>query len=301
VRASPRIAALLLVGALTSVVSAQQTNTPSLDALLGKAAWYAFDFIDEFSHIVAEERYVQDSNVALAAFPLRMAGRGNQGATTQMGRSRHRELKSDFLLVKTRQAEFWQPFRDVFEVDHVPIRDREERLTKLFINPSADNLDKAREIQDESTRYNLGAVQRTINNPVFPLMLLQAEYQTHFHYTLEKQDKRVGEDVWIVAYREIERPSLIRGRPGEDMLAEGRFWIDAASGHVLKAELVVKHPDVKANLTTVFRADSRFAIDLPVEMHEDYDTASNRVTGTATYGRFRRFQVSAEHDITAPQ
>ena len=27
----------------------------------------------------------------------------------------------------------WQPFRDVFEVDHIPIRDREQRLAKLFL------------------------------------------------------------------------------------------------------------------------------------------------------------------------
>jgi hypothetical protein len=37
------------------------------------------------------------------------------------------------------------------------------------------------------------------------------------------------------------------------------------------AEVRVDQKGIKANLTTVFRADERLGIDVPLEMHEDYD------------------------------
>ena len=37
-------------------------------------------------------------------------------------------LRSDFLLVKQESAEGWVSFRDVFEVNGTPVRDREDRL-----------------------------------------------------------------------------------------------------------------------------------------------------------------------------
>ena len=40
--------------------------------------------------------------------------------TMMVGEIRHRELKSDFLLVKVPNGLDWVPFRDVFEVDGVP-------------------------------------------------------------------------------------------------------------------------------------------------------------------------------------
>jgi len=298
-RALPVIGvSVVFIGVSLAVSAGQPAQPVSLETVLGKASWYALDFIDQFSKVVAEEHYIQDSQMSLPAYPLRM-GRPST-ASTPMGRARHRELKSDFLLVKVPNSD-WQPFRDVFEVDHVPVRDREERLSKLFLDPSAGNLERAGEIQEESTRYNLGAVQRTINNPVFPLLFLQPDYHERFRFTLGKQDRRAGENVWIVEYVEEERPTLIRGRPGEEMPAQGRFWIDVVTGHVVKVELVVKRPDITANLTTTFRPDSRFTIELPAEMHEDYDLLSNRLTGVATYGRYRQFKVTAEHDITPPQ
>ena len=51
-----------------------------------------------------------------------------------------RELKSDLLLLKPAGADAWMAFRDVFEVDGEPVRDRTERLSQLFLErtPSTD-------------------------------------------------------------------------------------------------------------------------------------------------------------------
>jgi hypothetical protein len=284
--------------AATAVVAAQPED-PALEALLTRATWYALDFVTKLSSVVAEERYTQDSNVALATVPIPGLSRGGVPSSVPRGSAKHRELKSDFLIVKS-NGDFWEPFRDVFEVDHIPVRDRDERLSKLFLHPTGDTEERARAIAEESARYNLGSVRRTINNPVFALIFLQPDLRWHFRFTFGKPDRRMGDDVRVVEYVEEARPTIITGLPGQDMAAYGRFWIEAASGRVVKTEVRVDERGVKAILTTVFRADERLGIDVPAEMRESYELADSHVTGTATYGRFRRFEVNATEDITPP-
>ncbi len=296
------VSCLILLAALPLPAIAQQPDDVVLDQLMTRATWYVLDFIEKLSSVVAEERYVQDSTVALMTMPIPgLGGRGAIPSSTSRGSSKHRELKADFLIVKS-AGELWQPFRDVFEVDHIPIRDREERLAALFLGNKADPGAQARAkaIADESARYNLGAVRRTINNPVFALIFLQPETRGHFKFTMGKPDRRMGDNIHVVEYVEEERPTLIVGLPGQDMPAFGRFWIEHDTGRVVKAEVRVDQKGIKANLTTVFRTDERLGIDVPSEMHEDYDLSDGRVTGTATYSRFRRFEVKATEELALP-
>ena len=136
----------------TGAGPAAQQEDPALEALLTRATWYALDFVDKLSSVVAEERYVQDSSVALPTVPIPgLGGRGGGFSSTPRGSAKHRELKSDFLIVKS-AGELWEPFRDVYEVDHIPVRDREERVTKLFLHPTGDTQARAKAIADESGR-----------------------------------------------------------------------------------------------------------------------------------------------------
>jgi hypothetical protein len=292
---------------MMAVVSIHAQNAPDadLEQLLARATWYSIDFIDKLSQVVSEERYVQDSTVALPTVPILGMGRGGSSALSapSRGTAKHRELRADFLIVKS-SGDLWAPFRDVFEVDRIPVRDREERLAKLFLSNKtarADSNDEnARAIAEESARYNLGAVQRTINNPVFALIFLQPDIRNHFKFTPGKPDRKAAEDVRVVDYVEELRPTVIQGGAGRDMPAFGRFWIENATGRVVKAEVRVEVSDVKANLTTTFRTDERLGIDVPAEFREDYDLRDGRVSGVASYSRFRRFQVNSSEELSPP-
>jgi len=282
--------------------SPQAGTVSAVHQLLTRATWYVLDFIENLSHVVSEEHYTQDSNVLLATAPIpALGGRGGIPSVVPRGAAKHRELKADFLIVKT-TGEVWQPFRDVFEVDHIPIRDREERLAKLFLGnkPDSDWQDRAKAITDESARYNLGGVQRTINNPVFALIFLQPDIRDHFRFTMGKPDRRMGDNIRVVEYSEDMRPTVITGLPGQDMPAFGRFWIENDTGRVVKAEVRVEQRGIKANLTTEFRTDERLGIDVPSEMREDYDLDNSRVIGRASYTRFRRFEVKSTEELAPP-
>jgi formylglycine-generating enzyme required for sulfatase activity len=264
-----------------------------LESLLARGGAYVAQFIERFANVVAEERYVQD---ATGNLPIVMAGRGRLLAPP----SRHRELRSDFLLVKAGATSEWLPFRDVFEVDGTPIRDREGRLTRLFLQPSSTSLEQANQITLESARYNLGAVQRTINTPILPLVFLQLDTQSRFRFTLGKRDTGAGESVWIVDYKEEARPTLIRGIRDSDIPSSGRYWIDAETGRVVKTELNLNSAGVRARLTTSYRRDERFQIDVPFEMRERYYHDRGQISGVATYGRFRRFDVTSDEAFHNP-
>lgn len=283
--------------------AAQRPAGSTLEELLARARQSTADLLDKLANVVAEERYVQDSNSYLRVVPIPGLTRSGAGASLPSRApnttAKHRELRADFLIVKL-QGSFSQPFRDVFEVDGVPIRDREQRLAKLFLDKKSQSDTRAKEIADESARYNLGSVERTINNPLFPLMYLATEELKHVKFTMGKMERVAGVDVRILEYVEEGRPTLVRGRPGEEMPAFGRFWIEDETGQIVKAEVRIERRDVKANLTTEFREDERLGINVPAQMHESYELFESTVKGTASYSRFRRFGVESTEELTPP-
>ena len=104
--------------------------------LLDRAAWYLDFFIDQFENVVAEESYVQDASTLLPSYSP-VGGRGGIAlpgpSAGELSRARHRDLRSDFLLVKSPDTLALVPFRDVIEVDGIPVGDRQQRLAKLFL------------------------------------------------------------------------------------------------------------------------------------------------------------------------
>lgn len=294
----------LAASTVMALAAPQPPARVPLDVVLDRAGWYLDYFVDEFENVVAEERYTQDSSQTLPSFSPAAGGRGGIApppSPSDMLRARHRDLRSDFLLVKSPDTAALVPFRDVIEVDGIAVRDREERLAKLFLKQAPDAMVQAERIREEGARYNLGNMRSTLGNPVLALGVLQQTYQSRFHFSPGKDDRSFGPGVAVVEYKELQSPAMIRGEGGVDLPAHGRLWIDTVTGRVLKTELRVEQPAVRAVITTTFQAEEKSGIAVPLEMREQYTFASgNRVNSTATYGRFRRFDVSANEDIRTP-
>jgi formylglycine-generating enzyme required for sulfatase activity len=277
----------------------------TLDQLLTRAAWYLDYFIDQFENVVAEENYQQDSANPLPSFTPIPSGRGGTlpSATSANDalRAKHRDLRSDFLLVKSPETLDLIPFRDVIQVDGVIVNDRQQRLARLFLKPTKDTIAHARDVAEEGARYNIGNLRTTLGNPVFGISVLQLTYQPRFKFSLGKEDRSVGPNVWTVDYQEVASPAMIHGEAGRDLFAHGRVWLDALTGRVMKTELQVEQPTVRAKVTTTFRLDSKFDIAVPSEMREVYTLGNGNLVKTiASYGRFRRFDVSADEEINLP-
>ena len=279
-------AGVLAVLAAVSL-SAAQPAEPALETVLRRAAAYVTDYQTRLAGIVAEETYRQN---------VMVTQRRGSPTTRQF-----RTLRSDLLLVKGGTEGSWLQFRDVFEVDRRPIRDRDERLYKLFVGASADAAKQAEAIQTESARYNIGPIMRTINMPILALVFFKEENQPRFTFEKGKPGnvKRfsgmaVESDVWLIEYREELKGTVVRGANDKDIPSHGRIWIDSATGRFLRTELISEDTEIRALIDVTYRVETGLDLLVPSEMRELYELrrTQSRIDGRAEYSRFRRFTVT---------
>ena len=246
------------------MTTAAERKTPEI---VLRASRYVDSFIQNFSNVVAEERYVQES-----VYP-----------------HRRRELLSDFLLVTAPGSIGRYQFRDVREVDGAAVRDRNDRLAKLFLDSPPDVLARAKDVARESERYNLANIG-TLDQPLLAVGFLQSRYVNRFRYIVGSVEKHGGADVRYVAFEESTRPTIIRSSGDHrDFPSHGYFLIDEATGRILRSELNLGQGVPPPSIVTSFRFDDELQMIVPVEMHDPL--------GIATYGRFRRFTVHTEETV----
>jgi len=293
------------VGLAVVLASAQEGPLPAppLPLVLSRAATYVETFADTLSGLVAAESYVQDVHPAFNRF-----GSIPRFAKPYSG-PLHRELKSDLLLVRPVGGDGWMQFRDVTEVDGRKLKDRNDRLARLFLDPSKSTASQSRKIMDESSRYNIGDIERNINLPVLALAVLDRNMQRGFEFALERGTDKVDlpkseafslpDDALVVTFHETNAHTMVISPQGKNLPASGRFWLDRTSSRVLMSEIGIDDVWLKADIFVAYGSVDTIKLLVPVEMHELYENKLNgsKVDGTATYTNFREFKVNVDEDI----
>ena len=282
------IALVVLVG--LAAPSPAAAGDPPISTVLARAGSYVGEFHRKLSRLMAEERYTQTWETLWS---------GPRKGSTPHGR---RELRSDLLLVKPAGVDDWLQYRDVYEVDGKPVRDRGERLPELLGSRSDSAAALAERIRRESAEYNLGSIERDVNIPVLAMRFLSVENQPRF--TFRRADDRsvaaariapdeagvfrVTTTMWAIDYEEVRHPTIIRTPANKDLPSRGRFWIDPDTGRVLITELRAGNKNVRGAIDVSYQSEPVLNLLVPVEMREEYvDRSGAHITGIATYGRFR--------------
>ncbi len=253
---------------------------PATEALIDRAGAYLVDLFPRLTNVVAEEQYQQQI----------------------VNPSKKRSLRSDYLLVRLQDTGNLATFRDVFEVDGKPVRDRDERLLKLFVDSPGTALEQAGNIAREGARHNISNIG-TISNPFLVMAFLQSEYRPRFRFQAPRLDRSMAPDVWAMQFEEFRSPTILKGDGNRDVFSRGRVWVEQASGRVVKTELLLGPSDVRRGLTPIevivsFRYDEALDLLVPTEMREFYPNFRlGDVRGVATYGRFRRFGVTTTESV----
>ena len=300
----------IVFGATTSVAVAtgpgdagNNVPQPTLTDVLARAGTYVAEFQRQLSGIVAEEQYVQ-----MVRYP--------RGARS--GSDNKRRLRSDLLLVRAGSASEWFQFRDVFDVDGEAVRDRNDRLVNLFVNPTITADDQIRGILAESARYNIGSLLRTVNVPVLPLRFMEPKNQSRFGFKRTSDGSparittempappghfRITTEVWTIEFAERQGGTMIRTTAMRDLPARGRFWIEPATGRVLMSELILENNQVRCVIDVNYQSQPILGLLVPIEMRERYDHLRDRsvIDGFATYGQFRQFQVNVSERFLIKQ
>jgi hypothetical protein len=251
----------------------------AVDAIASVRA-FAEQYLREAPSLVAHEEYVQ-----AASFP-----RGVE----------HQVTTADLVMVRLHGAAGWISFRDVLTVNKKRVSDREERLLKLLQSPAPSALAQAREIAQESARFNLGRITRTMNVPDMALEYLRSKHARRVQLGALRNEKIDGRPVVVLKFTETSGPTLIRNLVGRDLFARGRVWAEPGSGAIVRTELLVEDRSSKGTSTVEFVMDPRLRIRVPGKMTERYFTTGETIDAVATYSDFRRFTVATEEKITKP-
>ena len=271
----------------------------TLVEVLSRSTEYVNALHVQLQGVVMEERYEQ-----------RASSRGTSGFSGFQSDGYERiTLRSDYLLVQPEGADRHFGFRDVFETNGRPVRDREDRLTRLFLSdaPSAER--QIQGILSESARYNLGDIERTVNTPTLALLFLSSAYKPRFSFKrgasespslgMDVPETDSAEDIWVVEYVETWPWTVVNGRGGRNVPAEGRFWIESTTGGVLMSEVQFEAREFSATIVVEYEFNPEVGHAIPTEMRERYRTQSgSRIDGTATYSDIRRFEVQV--DVSEP-
>ncbi len=277
----PLLVALVVAGVMGTSALLGASQAPSADPLARLRA-YLVAYQHQLPSLVAEEHYVQTSSAV-------------------SGGAKKRTMRADLLMVQLPGNAGWVAFRDVYEVDQRPIRDREDRLLTLLQSPTGSTMAQARRLAEESSRFNIGRFSRTINVPDVALAFLHPDHQDKVTVESSRRTTVDGAEALLFRFRETAGPTIITGPTGQDLRAQGRVWTDTNSGAIVRTELTVSDRLSTAVCVVDFHRDERLGVLVPARMSERYTAASEYVTATATYSNFRQFKVSTAEAVGKPK
>jgi len=165
---------------------------------------------------------------------------------------------------------------------------------RLFRDSPATARERARAILEESARFNLGPVHRTLNIPTLALLFLHRENQDRFAFERKGERSFHGTKVVEVGFTERVRPTLVAGDTTAGAPVKGSVWIDPERGTVVKTDaeydidpLDERHRS-RARIVTEYRR-------VPAS-GGGFGVAT--VEATTRYSGYLRFSVTIEETVT---
>jgi hypothetical protein len=287
-------AVVISVGALAPQAQIGTQPGSGFHTVLSSAMRYAMNYEQRFALLAADEHYVQE--LMRPPNPGDNLSRSNPGGGMRAGGQMNLQtIKSDYLLVQLGgDGEGFMPFRDTYEVKGRKLRERDDRLLKLFTSNDKSRFEKAASFSSDSAKHNLGNVARTINIPLLAMMFLHPRVNERFEFTDGGEETIAGRILRKAVYREVARPTLIKTSRGRDLAMTGTLWIDPFSGTVVKTELNAADPIVRTQVIVTFRRDEPLDLWVPEKMEEYYKaySAVDDILATATYSNVRRILKS---------
>jgi hypothetical protein len=253
-------------------------NDLSTRAMVERVTTYVSDYQQKLTSVVADEDYKQD---IVDQTPL------------ESSMPRARRLRSEVFFVFEAVGRQWMAIRDTILVDDVPIRDRLSARAALETMPPAE---VRRRFAQMNAHWNIGRIIRNFNEPTLGLLIFDREHQPRFGFD-RRSVVRVRDTILItLAFRERDRPTLIRDERDGPAYSRGEVVADA-SGVIRRTALRLSLKDTKVELTTEYAFDEKLGMWVPSVFRERYERGREgskefeRIACEAVYSNYRRFDV----------
>ena len=221
--------------------------------------------------------------------------------TQRVGRHERIELESEFGIVRVPNNPQWLGFRDVLKVNGNAVHGRDARLAALFENLTVNAIEQARRITDESARFNIGPMRRSINDPALVLELLDRRNADRMQFQKVREVTLNNIRVWIVRFRETGRPTIVRTSTLGDVPANGQSWIDPATGRLLRVQATIGAiSGIRCEVDVTFEKVPQLDFFVPARMMERCFDGAFVQEGEATYDSYRKFTVDTRESLSFP-
>ena len=270
----------IVIGCAASALAAGQK--PAAADILKAAGDYLLQYGEKLSTLAAEEEYTQrDPEVRQAS----------------------RRLRSDVVLIGHKGGSI-SVFRDVFAVDGSAVRERDDRLLKVFdtVMVSAAH-SEASAWTEEAARYYMSPNLRILDLPTVALEFLRLVNQESSDFTVERVRNEKAVPVATLRFKARTTEGIVATPPGA--IAEGRAWVEVGTGTVRQTELLVHGEGFSFKATTKYAHEPALGLWVPSELVQQIDVSSaaggfsnmgggghmgarRSLEGRAQYTKFRR-------------
>lgn len=266
--------AVVLAATLVTVAPAQERIDTSAGAVARAAGEWLTALGSRLSYVVADET-------------------AHQVARTPRGITQERRTLADFFVAFLPAEHAWMSARDVREVDGDPVTDA-ENIRVLMARAPLARLGAV--IAEKNARYNIGSITRTFNEPTLALLVVSDAHRSRFKFDRSRITARETGPQVTLEFRERDRPTLVRGANGEQVLAKGELDVDARTGRIERTSIELTLGTVYAKIVTTYRHDQGLDLWVPATMTERYDQRAmprrETVDVDSTYANYRRFETT---------
>jgi hypothetical protein len=268
------LSGLVAAAILTAPTGARQSAPDtSVKAVIRAAAAYLAEYQARLSFLLADEHATQQ---------VFDAGGRETARRTMTG-----ELFVTFLPADRA----WISVHDTAEVDGRPIEDREDLRELLGREPVAG---AARLLVNRNARFNIGTITRNFNKPTLGLLVLERRRVDQFKFSRVRLENDGAAAVVTLGFKEVDRPTLVRGVDGRDLFSSGELQVEAGTGRIRRTSIRFVYGPASAQLTTTYAPEPKLDTWVPSVFTERYErTKGDRevIFCEAAYTNYRRFDV----------
>lgn len=267
--------ACLALVASTSLFAQKPAVNTSLKAVMAMASQYVDTYNPKMQNVLADEVAVQRV----------LAADGSEIAT--------RTTRADFFLTYVPIDTTFIAVRDVRNVDGTIVDDPNNIRVLMERAPMWRTVSI---IAEKNSRFNIGNITRTFNEPTLALLTLTKKHRDRFKFDRAAVSNDGAPRVTL-RFKESDRPTLVAGTNGAPAFSAGEMVIDAASGRIEQTSFRFVLGTITAGIETVYAEDAKLKLWVPSVMRETYAQSAKGFEQTincvSTYSNYRKFETSA--------
>jgi hypothetical protein len=270
---APLAGALLALAVAAPLVAQSPAINTSTKSIVAAASAYVEAYEARMQFILADEL-------------------ATQRVTSRTGAEQVRTTRADFFLTFLPAESTWIAVRDVRAVDDAAVTDP-NNIRALIDRAPLARLGAV--IAEKNSRFNIGHISRTFNEPTLALLVVTGKHRQRFRFDRAHVSTGASPRVTLT-FKERDRPTLVSGMNGAPVFSHGEMVVDAATGRIEHTSVSFQFQTVTAEIETTYAEDAHVGMWVPTMMRETYEQTARgheeAIRCVSNYTNYRKFDTT---------